>query len=233
MRETTGAVFDTLAQIHLIRGEHDDASRCLQKAREAYGDYGAQTSRWYHWSRAGARGARWRCGAATRPRRSRSPPRSPRAGRRAAAYAMQARADRRRSAAGLGRRSTRPRSGCDAVADRGPAGAMSGTWGEFLRLRGRLHAAAGAPRTEAYHDFGQSVSVFELLGEKYQAGLSYLELGRLAGVGRARRSRATRYLNDARTHLRVAGRGPDLAEARRRAGRHADRRHRRLRRRAG
>ena len=25
MRETTGAVFDTLAQIHLIRGEHDEA----------------------------------------------------------------------------------------------------------------------------------------------------------------------------------------------------------------
>ena len=33
MRETTGAVFDTLAQIHLIRGEHEQASRSLQKAR--------------------------------------------------------------------------------------------------------------------------------------------------------------------------------------------------------
>src|SRR4029079_7164647 len=30
MRETTGAVFDTLAQIHLIRGEYDEAGRCLQ-----------------------------------------------------------------------------------------------------------------------------------------------------------------------------------------------------------
>ena len=38
MRETTGAVFDTLAQIHLIRGEHDHASRCLLKAREEYGE---------------------------------------------------------------------------------------------------------------------------------------------------------------------------------------------------
>ena len=28
MRETTGAVFDTLAQIHLIRGEHDEAEPC-------------------------------------------------------------------------------------------------------------------------------------------------------------------------------------------------------------
>ena len=60
---------------------------------------------------------------------------------------------------------------------------MSGTWGEFLRLRGRLHAAAGRA-TEAYHDFGQSVSVFDLLGEGYQAGLSYLELGRLAAAAR-------------------------------------------------
>ncbi len=60
---------------------------------------------------------------------------------------------------------------------------MSGIWGEFLRLRGRLHAAAGRA-TEAYHDFGQSVSVFELLGERYQAGLSYLELGRLRRVRR-------------------------------------------------
>ena len=30
MRETTGAVFDSLAQIHLIRGEHDEASRSLR-----------------------------------------------------------------------------------------------------------------------------------------------------------------------------------------------------------
>src|SRR5689334_14269484 len=48
MRETTGAVFDTLAQIHLIRGEHEQASRSLQKAREAYGETAA--NRWYQWS---------------------------------------------------------------------------------------------------------------------------------------------------------------------------------------
>ena len=48
MRETTGAVFDTLAQIHLIRGEHDEASRSLERAREAYGE--TRASRWYQWS---------------------------------------------------------------------------------------------------------------------------------------------------------------------------------------
>src|SRR5258708_38662848 len=46
MRETTGAVFDTLAQIHLVRGNHENASRALQPSREAYGDSG----RWYRWS---------------------------------------------------------------------------------------------------------------------------------------------------------------------------------------
>ena len=42
MRETTGGVFDTLAQIHLIRGDHDAAGRYLQKAREAYGEHGTR-----------------------------------------------------------------------------------------------------------------------------------------------------------------------------------------------
>src|SRR5258708_11809264 len=46
MRETTGAVFDTLAQIHLVRGNHEDARRALQRSREAYGD----SNRWYRWS---------------------------------------------------------------------------------------------------------------------------------------------------------------------------------------
>src|SRR5204862_5474163 len=48
--ETTGAVLDTLAQIHLIRGRYDAASECLGRASEAYGAYGRQTSRWYEWS---------------------------------------------------------------------------------------------------------------------------------------------------------------------------------------
>ena len=50
MRETTGAVFDTLAQIHLIRGDDEEAARCLQRSRDAYGEYGAHSSRWYQWS---------------------------------------------------------------------------------------------------------------------------------------------------------------------------------------
>ena len=110
----------------------------------------------------------------------------------------------------------------DAMPERISPAAMSSVWGEFLRLRGRLHAAAGRS-TEAYHDFGQSVSVFELLGERYQAGLSYLELGRLAASAGAR-SRATRYLTDAVAIFESLGAAPDLADAGRRSGRFPRRR---------
>ncbi len=80
--ETTGAVFDTLAQIHLMRGDYDAAEECLRQASEAYGAYGLQTSRWYEWSvrvltarlalRRGAR--RRRCARDRRSRRRRGVP---------------------------------------------------------------------------------------------------------------------------------------------------------------
>src|SRR4029453_17851505 len=48
--ETTGAVFDTLAQIHLIRGRYDTGSDFLGHVSEPYVAYGRQTSQWYEWS---------------------------------------------------------------------------------------------------------------------------------------------------------------------------------------
>src|SRR5690606_14140802 len=48
--ETTGAVFDTLAQIHLMRGAYDRAGEYLRLASDAYGAYGTPTMRWYAWS---------------------------------------------------------------------------------------------------------------------------------------------------------------------------------------
>jgi DNA-binding NtrC family response regulator/tetratricopeptide (TPR) repeat protein len=208
MRETTGAVFDTLAQIHLIRGRYEEASRALEKAREAYGEYGAQTSRWYQWSLRvlEARLAIRRGQAGTALAMANDVASAEGA---PSAYAIQAEliaieallasADPREAQERL-----------EAVARRIQPGAMSGTWGEFLRLRGRIRAASDGA-TDAYHDFGQSVSVFELLGERYQAGLSYLELGRLAASAGAR-SRATRYLTDARRLFESLGAAPQLAE---------------------
>ena len=210
MRETRGAVFDTLAQIHLIRGEYDAVSRCLREAHDAYGDKGVHASRWYQWSlrvlearlalRRGEHGA-----ALTLARQVADSPEAP------PAYTLQAElivieallaADRRdESTARL-----------EGIASRVQPGGMSGVWGEYLRLRGRLQAAAGR-LTEAYHDFGQSVSVFDVLGERYQAGLSYLELGRLSASAGAR-SRATRYLADAAAMFESVNAGPELADAR-------------------
>ena len=210
MRETTGAVFDTLAQIHLIRGEHDEASRCLQKAREAYGEYGSQTSRWYQWSllvlesrlalRRGQPGPAVAL-ASDVAKSADAPP----------GYVLQAEliAVEALLASNLVEEAQRR---LDSIAGRISPAAMSGTWGEFLRLRGRLNRAASRS-TDAYHDFGQSVSVFELLGERHQAGLSYLELGRLAAAAGAR-SRASRYLADAVAIFEALDAVPDLAEAR-------------------
>ena len=48
MRETTGAVFDSLAQIYLVRGAHDEATQALERARAAYGE--TRSNRWYQWS---------------------------------------------------------------------------------------------------------------------------------------------------------------------------------------
>lgn len=210
MRETTGAVFDTLAQIHLVRGQHEEASRAVEKAKEAYGEYGAHTNRWYQWSlrvleaRLALRGGQERVALAMANdiAAAEAAP---------AGYAVQAELVAIEALLVSGARPDAEER-LDRVARRIDPNSMSGVWGEFLRLRGRVRAASGQA-TDAYHDFGQSVSIFELLGERYQAGLSYLELGRLAASAGAR-SRATRYLTDAEALFDSLGAGPELRETR-------------------
>src|SRR5690606_36605976 len=48
--ETTGAVYDTLAQMSLMRGDYENAAEYLGRAADAFGAYGRNTSRWYEWS---------------------------------------------------------------------------------------------------------------------------------------------------------------------------------------
>jgi DNA-binding NtrC family response regulator/tetratricopeptide (TPR) repeat protein len=206
MRETTGAVYDSLAQIYLIRGNHDEVTRSLERARQAYGE--TRASGWYQWSVRvlDARAALRRgepARALTLCREVLDAADAP------AAYVLQAELTAIEALLALPEK-VEAQSRLDAVGMRIQPGAMSGTWGEFLRLRGRLHALAARP-TEAYHDFGQSVSVFELLGERYQAALGYLELGRLAAAAGAR-SRATRYLADARRLFEALG-ASEVADA--------------------
>jgi DNA-binding NtrC family response regulator/tetratricopeptide (TPR) repeat protein len=208
MRETTGAVFDTLAQIHLIRGELDEAGRAIDRSKQAYGEYGAQTTRWYHW---GLRVLEARLTLRRGQERAALAIANDIASMEGipAAYAILGELIAIEALLAIGA-SSECEERLEAVSTRIQPGSMSGTWGEFLRLRGRIRAAQGRA-TDAYHDFGQSVSIFELLGERYQAGLSYLELGRLAASAGAR-SRSARYLTDAQRLFASLGAAPELAE---------------------
>lgn len=190
--ETTGAVFDTLAQIALIRGDYDATGDLLSRASEAYGAYGRETSRWYEWSVRvlGARLALRRGSPEDALARAEqilaadAPPSDALQATLIAAEALIAAnrlqdADERLAAAA---QSLDPKL-------------TPAAWGEHLRLRGALHARTGEA-TDAYHDFAQSATLFELLGEQYQAALSHLEIGRLVARTGAR-SVAERHLDSA------------------------------------
>ncbi len=85
-------------------------------------------------------------------------------------------------------------------------------WGEYLRLRGAIHALAGGA-ADAYHDFAQSATLLDLLGERYQSALSHLALGRLVAETGAR-SIAERHLNRALAIFEQLGAERDLADTR-------------------
>jgi DNA-binding NtrC family response regulator/tetratricopeptide (TPR) repeat protein len=207
--ETTGAVFDTLAQIHLIRGRYDTAGEYLGQAGEAYGAYGRHTSSWYEWSVRvlGARLALRRGDFDDAVRRADAitdadaPPFDALQATLIAAEALTAAnhvklAEQRLAVA------------AEAI---DPKVAAAG-WGEYLRLRGALHARTGSP-ADAYHDFSQSAALLDLLGERYQAGLSHLALGRFVAETGAR-SVAERHLTSALAIFEQLGAERDIADTR-------------------
>ena len=77
----------------------------------------------------------------------------------------------------------------------------------------RRAAARQTRTTEAYHDIAQSSSVFELVGERYQAAVSQLALGRLASRAGAR-STADRHFQQAAQVFESLGASRDLEEVR-------------------
>jgi hydrogenase-4 transcriptional activator len=205
--ETTGAVFDTLAQIHLMRGRYDVASEFLGRAGEAYGAYGRETSQWYEWSvrLLGARLA-LRRGALDEAVEhvdamiaAGAPPFDTLQGTLIAAEAL--------TSAG---KLTEAEKRLASVADTLDPRVAPATWGEYLRLRGALHAKSSAA-ADAYHDFAQSATLLELLGERYQTALSHLALGRLVAETGAR-SIAERYLDKAHAVFQNLGAARDLAD---------------------
>jgi DNA-binding NtrC family response regulator/tetratricopeptide (TPR) repeat protein len=191
--ETTGAVFDTLAQIHMIRGKYESAADFLVQAGEAYGAYGRQTSQWYEWS-VRVLGARLalRRGALTEAvakadeiLQAGAPPFDALQATLIAAEALTA-------AGQLAEAEERLTIAADTL---DPA-TVPAAWGEYLRLRGGLHAKGGSS-ADAYHHFAQSAALLDLLGERYQAALSHLALGRLVAQTGAR-SVAEKHLKQAR-----------------------------------
>jgi DNA-binding NtrC family response regulator/tetratricopeptide (TPR) repeat protein len=206
--ETTGAVFDTLAQIHLMRGSYERAGEYLRLASEAYGAYGTQTMRWYEWSlkvlavRLALRRGAYDEALTMADDLVAAPGVPPSEAIQADLAASEA-----LLAAGKVEQAERRLQSCEDRLD--PRGAP-GNWGEFLRIRGLVHAQSNRP-SAAHHDFAQSANVFELLGERYHAALSQLSLGRLAAQA-GTTTTAERYLDLADQVFRTLGAQRDRDE---------------------
>jgi DNA-binding NtrC family response regulator/tetratricopeptide (TPR) repeat protein len=205
--EITGAVYDTLAQIALMRGAYESAGDYLRQAGEAYGSYGAQTGLWYEWSirvleakLAARRGTTEEALRLANEIAAKAPPAEAIQAELIACEALLA-----------GGRVLEAETLVASMATRIDARAMPGAWGEFLRLRGALHGSADR-LSEAYHDIAQSASVFELIGEGYQGALSHLALGRLSSRVGAR-SQAEHQFALAASMFESLGAARDLVEA--------------------
>jgi hydrogenase-4 transcriptional activator len=206
--ETTGAVYDTLAQMSLMRGDYENAAEYLRQAAEAYGAYGRNTSRWYEWSlrvisaRLATRRGKPDEALAIADEIAKSTNAPP-------AETIEAELIAAEALLSAGRvdeaehRLTQVESRLDPRT-------TPGAWGEFLRLRGDLRARQ-TRTTEAYHDIAQSSSVFELVGERYQAAVSQLALARLAAKAGAK-STADRHYQYAAQVFQALGATRDLEQ---------------------
>ena len=206
--ETTGAVFDTLAQIHLMRGSYERAGEYLRQASDAYGTHGSSAIRWYEWSLRvlGVKLAIRRGAFDEAIAIAEEMVRTPNVPDSDAIQAELAACE----ALVAGSRTSEAGARLEACQTRMDPRAAPALWGEFLRIRGTVHERTGRPAA-AHHDFAQSVSVFDLLGERYHAAISNLALGRLA-VAAGNRSAAERYLNEAGATFGTLGAERDLKD---------------------
>jgi len=85
-----------------------------------------------------------------------------------------------------------------------------GITGEAHRLNGMLNMARGDAAAAAQH-FGSSVSIFDMLGDRYRAARAHLELGRAYAV--LRPERAGEHLSRALNTFRELGARLDLTRA--------------------
>ena len=185
--ETTGAVFDTLAQIHLMRGSYERAGEYLRQASDAYGAYGTQTMRWYEWSlkvlgvKLAIRRGAYDEAIAMADELAQAPGVPPADAIQADLAACEALVAAGRIDDAEQRLETCEDAARSDDAHRPTGASSSASAASFTSRPARPPAA--------HHDFAQSANVFELLGERYQAALSQLALGRLAAAAGSRRSR--------------------------------------------
>ena len=207
-QETTGAVYDSLAQIHMMRGSYERAGEYLRLASEGYGAYGTHSSRWYEWSilvlgvKLAIRRGDHEAAVKQAEELVATPGLPPAEAIQAEIAACEALIAANRVMDAEQR--------LTALEERLEPRTAPAAWGEFLRVRGTVHEILNRSAS-AHHDFAQSVSVFELLGERYQAAVSNLALGRLA-VKANNRASAERFLDHATTVFQSLGARRDLAE---------------------
>ncbi|MBI1873642.1 MAG: tetratricopeptide repeat protein [Acidobacteria bacterium] len=206
--EITGAVYDSLSQLHLIRGRFDEADRCLKQAAEAYGEFGGRAAGWYQWAlrvhtakmalqRAQAETALQQADEITHA--ARVPPTDMVDAELVGCEALLA-LDRLQEADA---RLVRLGEHLDPRANPSAHGA-------YLRLRGRLLGQTGRVG-EAYHDIAQSISLFDLIRQPYETGMSELALGQLiAAFGD--RPQALRHLSAAADIFKRLGARPRVEE---------------------
>jgi transcriptional regulator with PAS, ATPase and Fis domain/Tfp pilus assembly protein PilF len=82
--------------------------------------------------------------------------------------------------------------------------------GEAQRIHGKLAMSQGDPGAAAQH-FGRSVSIFDMLGDRYRAARAHYELGRAYAVTQP--SRAIEHLTRAVNTFRELGAPIDLSQA--------------------
>ena len=205
--ETAGAVQDTLAQIHLIQGHYDASREYLERARDSYGAYGRQTNEWYDWSvrvlfarLALRRGALADAVTLADDTIQAGAP---------SFDALQVTLIAGEALANAGHLEAAEQRLAKAAEQLDPRSAPA-TWAEFLRLRGLLHERRERP-SEAYHDYAQSATLLDLLGERYLAALSHLAIGRLVAKTGARRV-AEEHLDAAATVFQQLQATRDIAD---------------------
>ena len=207
-QETTGAVYDSLAQIHIMRGSYERAGEYLRLAGDAYGARGTHWGRWYEWSllvlgvklaiRRGEPDEAVRL-AEELVATAELPPAEATQAELAACEALVA-----------ANRIPEAEQRLTSFEGRLDPRTAPAVWGEFLRLRGAVHERSNRA-ADAHHDFAQSASVFDLLGERYQAAVSSLALGRLAARA-GNRASAERFLDHASAVFQSLGARRDMAE---------------------